>query len=240
MSFCTLFGEVPSLNSVGYSLKSINLSDNRFNSLQSPDLRYLPNLVYFNIENNELKNIPLEFGVCNHLKALLIQGNPTKIVSYAIIQKGTTSVVNFMKSKIPLDSVLLQPLKLNITAPILPNKKEIESVVLTPILQNYSIYNKVPLGRNSQSKNIERNNIYDLDTNVIKSQPSTTSVSKSEISKSTFSEFSPSETIKSLQEIDKNIEELEKKLEMGVAPSKQFALKREINMLRSQRIKILN
>ena len=105
LSFCKLSGTLPDL-SLSRLLESVNVADNKIVELEQADLRCLPALHYFNVENNELKayvfvnprmnrighfsfiimynRLPIEFGVCSHLKALLVSGNPLRSVGMDI------------------------------------------------------------------------------------------------------------------------------------------------------------
>lgn len=42
--------------------------------------RRLEKLESLNLENNNITDIPLELGVCKHLKAVMINGNPQRTV----------------------------------------------------------------------------------------------------------------------------------------------------------------
>ena len=50
---------------------------------------FLQNLNFFNIQNNELKNLPNGLGMIKKLKSLNIDGNPIKLIRRAVLDKGT-------------------------------------------------------------------------------------------------------------------------------------------------------
>jgi hypothetical protein len=61
-------------------------------------------LEYLSVENNELREIAVELGGLPRLKVLLIAGNPQRTVRTNILQQGSSKVIEWLRSRIPIGS----------------------------------------------------------------------------------------------------------------------------------------
>ena len=82
------------------SLHTVDLGTNKVESLPVGLLR-LPSLTSLNIENNEIKEIPAELGLCTKLKALMVGGNPQRRIRPNIIARGTDAVLATIRDRAP-------------------------------------------------------------------------------------------------------------------------------------------
>jgi hypothetical protein len=92
------------------SLEILDLSNNRLH-----DLGMLPGALValentpaglarlhtLKLENNELRDIPYEFGMASHLKILLLEGNPQRTIRAAVLCQGNESVLKYLQMKVP-------------------------------------------------------------------------------------------------------------------------------------------
>jgi hypothetical protein len=92
------------------SLEILDLSNNRLQDLGKlpAGLVALPNtpaglarLHTLKLENNELRDIPYEFGMASHLKILLLEGNPQRTIRAAVLCQGNESVLKYLQMKVP-------------------------------------------------------------------------------------------------------------------------------------------
>ncbi|KAG9405577.1 hypothetical protein AC1031_003481 [Aphanomyces cochlioides] len=86
-------------------LTTVHLSHNQLESLGS--IYLAPCLTALNAENNNLQEIPLEFGHCPHLCLLNIAGNPQRGIRYSFVQKGSRAVLQYLREQVtpPLAAV---------------------------------------------------------------------------------------------------------------------------------------
>ena len=69
-------------------LSYLDLSNNKIDVIQEKSTLFeIPNLEFLSLENNNLRTIPPELVKVNHLKTLLIAGNPQKGISTFVIQQ---------------------------------------------------------------------------------------------------------------------------------------------------------
>ncbi|KAL0591418.1 hypothetical protein ABG067_001449 [Albugo candida] len=81
----------------------LSLADNQLQSLGR--VFELPCLASFSIENNNVTRVPSELGLCPHLHALYLNGNPQKTIRSGIIAKGSHAVLEHLRKKLPHDTI---------------------------------------------------------------------------------------------------------------------------------------
>ncbi|XP_070602237.1 leucine-rich repeat-containing protein 40 [Erythrolamprus reginae] len=83
------------------TLEAILLGNNQIGSLDPQQLQKMEKLSTLDLQNNDLLQIPSELGNCDSLRVLLLEGNPFRTPRAAILAKGTTAVLEYLKSRIP-------------------------------------------------------------------------------------------------------------------------------------------
>ncbi|TYZ62499.1 hypothetical protein PybrP1_008709 [[Pythium] brassicae (nom. inval.)] len=89
------------------SASVVSISDNRLRSLGT--IYLAPRLASLSFENNNLAQVPCELGLCPHLRAVYVNGNPQKTVRGALIVKGSAEILAYLKNKCPPNAVLPLP-----------------------------------------------------------------------------------------------------------------------------------
>jgi hypothetical protein len=83
------------------ALQNLDVSNNKIVTL--PVSLYAAHcLEYLSVENNELREIAVELGGLPRLKVLLIAGNPQRTVRTNILQQGSSKVIEWLRSRIPI------------------------------------------------------------------------------------------------------------------------------------------
>lgn len=105
------FNKIASLESFPWSelasVSVVSVSDNKLRSLGT--IYDAPRLASLSFENNNLTHVPCELGLCPHLRALYLNGNPQKTVRGGVIAKGSAEVLAYLKNKFPPNAVLPPP-----------------------------------------------------------------------------------------------------------------------------------
>ncbi|KAL4161778.1 hypothetical protein PRNP1_002330 [Phytophthora ramorum] len=86
-------------------LSVLSLSDNRLESLGT--VYQVPKLTSLSLENNELRQIPAELALCGQLTALYLAGNPQRGIRTHILSNGTEAVLKYLRNRLP--PVILPP-----------------------------------------------------------------------------------------------------------------------------------
>jgi Leucine-rich repeat (LRR) protein len=81
-------------------LKTLRLGDNRIESIER-SIANLQNLDELDVKNNELAQLPPDLGLLS-LRSLQLEGNPLRSIRRAVIEKGTTAVLAYLKDKMPI------------------------------------------------------------------------------------------------------------------------------------------
>lgn len=79
-------------------LEVLDLSNNAISNLTSEIAYTMPSLSSLNLENNGIQKLPTELGFMK-LKAIKIDGNPLKLINRAIIDKGTVTIMDFLRNR---------------------------------------------------------------------------------------------------------------------------------------------
>ncbi|KAF1329077.1 Leucine-rich repeat protein, partial [Globisporangium splendens] len=82
----------------------VSISDNKLHSLGT--IYRVPRFASLSFENNNLTNVPYELGLCPHLHAIYMNGNPQKTVRGGVIAKGSTEILMHLKNKLPPNASL--------------------------------------------------------------------------------------------------------------------------------------
>uniref|UniRef100_K3X9W3 Disease resistance R13L4/SHOC-2-like LRR domain-containing protein n=1 Tax=Globisporangium ultimum (strain ATCC 200006 / CBS 805.95 / DAOM BR144) TaxID=431595 RepID=K3X9W3_GLOUD len=102
------FNKIDSLDGFPWSeltkMSVVSISDNKLRSLGT--IYHIPRLASLSFENNNLTNVPYELGLCPHLRAIYMNGNPQKTVRGGVIAKGSTEILMYLKNKLPPNTSL--------------------------------------------------------------------------------------------------------------------------------------
>ena len=78
-------------------IEVIDVSNNKIMEI-SDDVYHRVGLNYLNVENNSLTKIPTVLGFMK-LSGLKIDGNPLKLIKRTVIDKGTVSILDYLRTK---------------------------------------------------------------------------------------------------------------------------------------------
>ncbi|PIN89206.1 hypothetical protein AB205_0007150, partial [Aquarana catesbeiana] len=83
------------------TMDTILISSNQIGSIDPLQLIKLTKLSTLDLQNNDLLQIPPALGNCESIRALHLEGNPFRNPRAAILAKGTTAVMEYLRSRIP-------------------------------------------------------------------------------------------------------------------------------------------
>ncbi|XP_041064478.1 leucine-rich repeat-containing protein 40 [Carcharodon carcharias] len=83
------------------TLETILISNNQVGSIDAFQLMQLDKLTTLDMQNNDLMQVPPELGSCVNLRTLLLEGNPFRNPRAAILARGTTAVLEYLRNRIP-------------------------------------------------------------------------------------------------------------------------------------------
>lgn len=105
------FNKIESLDGFPWSelasVSVVSVSDNKLRSLGK--IYHAPRLASLSFENNNLAQVPCELGLCPNLRAIYMSGNPQKTVRGGVLVKGSSEVLAYLKNKFPPNAVLPPP-----------------------------------------------------------------------------------------------------------------------------------
>ena len=81
-------------------LHTLLVNDNQITTINGSSLRKLKNLTVFDISNNNLTSLPPELSLLP-LKRLDVEGNCIRTIRRAILQKGTSSLLEYLGQRMP-------------------------------------------------------------------------------------------------------------------------------------------
>ncbi|XP_023696226.2 leucine-rich repeat-containing protein 40 [Paramormyrops kingsleyae] len=84
-----------------HTLETILISNNQVGSIDPIKLKDLERLSTLDLQNNDILHVPPELGNCTSLRALMLDGNPFRHPRAAIVAKGTDSLLEYLRSRIP-------------------------------------------------------------------------------------------------------------------------------------------
>ena len=80
-------------------LEILDVGNNKIREVPIALVHYLENLNLINLGNNDIDRLPNLFGLHKTLKTIQIDGNPMKSIRRPIIEKGTDSILRFLREK---------------------------------------------------------------------------------------------------------------------------------------------
>lgn len=96
------FNKFQYLPSAMYSLQRLEIiiaSDNAISDIDVSGLSKLQALAVLDLHNNNIKNVPPELGTLTQLRSLLLEGNLFRNPRPAILTKGTSAVLEFLRGR---------------------------------------------------------------------------------------------------------------------------------------------
>eukprot|EP01083_Nonionella_stella_P101934 289560_1 len=114
------------------SLEVVNVSNNKISTI-SPLVRRLKQLSSLDLQNNDVRNFPPDLSLCSKLRNMPVSGNPLRRMKYSLIQSGSTAVLQWLKTRLPLDHVESDSDDDMDTDVAVPTLESVESVALTPV-----------------------------------------------------------------------------------------------------------
>ncbi|KAF5398416.1 Leucine-rich repeat-containing protein 40 [Paragonimus heterotremus] len=61
----------------------------------------MPRLIHLDLADNDIDSLPAELGLCTHLKSLQLSGNTFRIPRPAVVAKGTSAILEYLRSRLP-------------------------------------------------------------------------------------------------------------------------------------------
>ncbi|CAK80424.1 unnamed protein product (macronuclear) [Paramecium tetraurelia] len=104
-------------------LEVLDISNNSIDQLNDEIYFKMPNLQHFNLQNNNMRTFPTILGFMS-LKTLQIDGNPTKLISRQIIDKGTVHILDYLAKKHPLNQIPPKIQPIIIEEPVINNQSQ--------------------------------------------------------------------------------------------------------------------
>ncbi|KAG7400963.1 hypothetical protein PHYBOEH_003553 [Phytophthora boehmeriae] len=99
------FNRIQTLDTFPWSsmqqLSVLSVSDNRVESLGT--VYQAPMLASLSLENNELRKIPAELALCENLRAIYLAGNPQRGIRAHILSGGTDAILKYLRNRLPPD-----------------------------------------------------------------------------------------------------------------------------------------
>ncbi|XP_067893357.1 leucine-rich repeat-containing protein 40 isoform X3 [Heterodontus francisci] len=98
---CNRFKEFPDALYHVPTLETVLISNNQVGSIDAIQLMQLDRLTTLDMQNNDLMQVPPELGSCITLRSLLLEGNPFRNPRAAILARGTSAVLEYLRNRIP-------------------------------------------------------------------------------------------------------------------------------------------
>lgn len=219
-------------------LSVLTIANNRLESCGT--VHEIPKLTSLSLENNELRQIPAQLALCEHLRALYLAGNPQRGIRTHILNSGTEAVLKYLRNRLPPD-VLPPTIGTKVTQPPLVKDTSLSS-------QNNGHASGLPsTGSTLESKRLR----VDASTSPFKPHEVIPANASSDSSASPFvkqpppaTPVQPSVTMPAEDEVlvalNGTILKLEQQLDdFAVSAAKRFALKKDLAMARSKKIRHL-
>jgi Leucine-rich repeat (LRR) protein len=81
------------------ALEGLDVSSNQISELLEVFCTTLVNLIDLNLENNNITVLPPVLGYSPRLKSLRVEGNPLKTVRRPIVEKGSATILEYLRNK---------------------------------------------------------------------------------------------------------------------------------------------
>lgn len=96
--------KISSLNGESFafisSLSIFDFRDNKINSIPD-EITVLKKLERFDLANNDISGLPYTMGAMEHLKSLVLDGNPLRSLRRDVVMRGTQAILKHLRSRIP-------------------------------------------------------------------------------------------------------------------------------------------
>lgn len=173
--------------------------------------------------------IPAEVGRCEHLRALLLAGNPQRSIRVNLIQEGTEAVLKYLRNRLPPE--LQSAPRVATIANDFAASQDTENV--PPSNQSAT---RVRDAYSPMEKKRVRTNATQPSSSSAPAQHAAASAQVQAVQ----ADDSASANNQLLDDLNKKILALESNLEdFALTAAKRFALKKELAMVRSQKIRFL-
>jgi hypothetical protein len=201
----------------------VSVSDNKLRSLGR--IFEAPSIASLSFDNNNLRAVPCELGLCPNLRAVYMNGNPQKTVRGAVIAKGSQEILAYLKNKLPPGTVLSPPSP----APPAP------SPVAQPSLSS------VPAGRAASASSVARRAPEQEQQTATPRFARVALVSKPEgtTAAAALDQQQHEDVGGDVEdELSAQIKQRERELEsFSLSAAKRFAIKKDLAMLRAKQIR---
>ncbi|XP_071952369.1 leucine-rich repeat-containing protein 40-like [Antedon mediterranea] len=95
------FKDLPDVVYTWSKLEVILVSENKITSIDVASLRKLPKLSSLDMTNNDIGEVPPELGLVESLRSLQLNGNRFRNPRPAVLNKGTVSLLAYLRDRIP-------------------------------------------------------------------------------------------------------------------------------------------
>ncbi|EEY53634.1 uncharacterized protein PITG_07321 [Phytophthora infestans T30-4] len=236
------FNRIKGLNGFPWSsmsqLSVLSIAHNRLESCGT--VYQAPKLTSLSLENNELRQIPAEFALCENLRALYLGGNPQRGIRAHILNSGTEAVLKYLRNRLPPD----------VLPPTIGKGSQAakHTATSTSALSHQNNEDPVPQRGTPDSKRLRVN----ASTSPFKPLEVPPTKQVSEPSAPPFdtqppptptpvtTPAPPAAEDEVLAELNSKVLKLEQQLDdFAISAAKRFALKKDLAMTRSQKIRHL-
>ncbi|XP_065906016.1 leucine-rich repeat-containing protein 40-like isoform X2 [Dysidea avara] len=101
---CLSMNRLKALPRVLYSINSLEnvfASDNQITDINVDGLLQLPMISCLDLQNNDISQVPPQLGNVSTLRSLMLSGNPFRQPRANILAKGTTTLLEYLRDRIP-------------------------------------------------------------------------------------------------------------------------------------------
>ncbi|KAL7680652.1 putative leucine-rich repeat domain superfamily [Plasmopara halstedii] len=193
----------------------------------------IPKIASLSLENNELRQIPVELALCVNLRALYLAGNPQRGIRTQIINSGTEAILKYLRMRLPKD--------------VVPPTGSSASTKASDTLDSALLSNQKTESPMSNQEVVKKVN------SCIDALPSNPSLEPSALALTKQSQPLSSMPVSAagpalfrlpedevLAELNAKILKIEQLLDdFAISAAKRFALKKELAMARSLKIRLL-
>ncbi|XP_073259571.1 leucine-rich repeat-containing protein 40-like [Porites lutea] len=82
------------------SLSIFGIRDNKINSIPD-EITVLKKLERLDLANNDISGLPYTMGTMEHIKSLVLDGNPLRSLRRDVVMRGTQAILKHLRSRIP-------------------------------------------------------------------------------------------------------------------------------------------